>query len=281
MFVRIWASLWRPPLVAAPQWDECYFLMLCILQRRGCSYDEDHEDSNVSASSTNPSGRMAALSGSERPLKLVLFSVSLLNIRPAVMQLSASGRVLSSRQKLDFLSVLYNLMRCALMSCRLQLIDDLSYEDVKKCYRGSVSTTHVATNLSLWYPQHHFQPSDLDLKATLRSTFNAGLHPQNFAGRMRILLPQQEFFQFILVTAEVSDVCLVSMVMERGLCLDINLWIWRWTETLDSTGELTMLIPHFLFWTFWPPNLQTDLRWVLVSLLFQTGTGRQEVSICK
>uniref|UniRef100_A0A674NDL5 GRAM domain-containing protein n=1 Tax=Takifugu rubripes TaxID=31033 RepID=A0A674NDL5_TAKRU len=80
---------------------------------------------------------MAALSGSERPLKLVLFSVSLLNIRPAVMHLSASGRVLSSRQKLDFLPVLSNLMRCDLMSCRLQLIDDLSYEDVKKCYRGS------------------------------------------------------------------------------------------------------------------------------------------------
>lgn len=27
------------------------------------------------------------------------------------------------------------------MSRRLQLIDDLSYEDVKKCYRGSVSKT--------------------------------------------------------------------------------------------------------------------------------------------
>lgn len=149
--------------------------MICILQRRGCSYDEDHEYSNVSASSTNPSGWMAALSGSERPLKLVLFSVSLLNIRPAVMQLSASGRVLSSRQNLDLMSVLQNLMRCDLMSCRLQLIDDLSYEDVKKCYRGSVSTTH----LSLSHPQHHFQPSDLDLNATLRSTFKAGFHPRN------------------------------------------------------------------------------------------------------
>lgn len=36
------------------------------------------------------------------------------------------------------------------MSCRLQLIDDLSYEDVKKCYRGSVSPsfTQITTPLS-------------------------------------------------------------------------------------------------------------------------------------
>lgn len=98
--------------------------------------------------------------------------------------------------------------------------------------------------------------------------------------------PQQQFFQIILVTTEVSDVYLVSMVKERGLCLDINLWIWRWIEALMATvrsitGDLTMLIQHLLFWTFWPPNLQMDLRWVLGSLLFQTGTGRQEVSICK
>lgn len=31
-------------------------------------------------------------------------------------------------------------VKCVLCVCfRLQLIDDLSYEDVKKCYRGSVS----------------------------------------------------------------------------------------------------------------------------------------------
>lgn len=49
----------------------------------------------------------------------------------------------------DFGSVVKNLTRCDLMSCRLQLIDDLSYEDVKKCYRGSVSHTHTQTPLFL------------------------------------------------------------------------------------------------------------------------------------
>ncbi len=32
---------------------------------------------------------------------------------------------------------------------RLQLIDDLSYEDVKKCYRGSVSIFTVYTSVCL------------------------------------------------------------------------------------------------------------------------------------
>lgn len=44
---------------------------------------------------------------------------------------------------------------CHVMSCRLQLIDDLSYEDVKKCYRGSVSPaphTLARLTLFLWKP---------------------------------------------------------------------------------------------------------------------------------
>lgn len=55
---------------------------------------------------------------------------------------SALGQVLVQ-------SVVKDLMRCDLLPFRLQLIDDLSYEDVKKCYRGSVSNTHIPVLLLL------------------------------------------------------------------------------------------------------------------------------------
>lgn len=57
------------------------------------------------------------------------------------------------------------------MSCRLQLIDDLSYEDVKKCYRGSVSpaphmiarTPDLVSLETTFLQQPHLFRENLDL----------------------------------------------------------------------------------------------------------------------
>lgn len=43
-----------------------------------------------------------------------------------------------------FFGVVYDLWLMFLCVFRLQLIDDLTYEDVKKCYRGSVSSSHIS-----------------------------------------------------------------------------------------------------------------------------------------
>lgn len=54
------------------------------------------------------------------------------------------------------------------MSRRLQLIDDLSYEDVKKCYRGSVSPSLRDTNTQ----QNNENWPENDDMSTLLSSHN-------------------------------------------------------------------------------------------------------------
>lgn len=58
---------------------------------------------------------------------------------------------------------------------RLQLIDDLSYEDVKKCYRGSVSTinshTHMETGWNL--SPFHYDDYFLAMIPSHRTQFNS------------------------------------------------------------------------------------------------------------
>lgn len=70
--------------------------------------------------------------------------------------------VLLSRSQYRDCSLCLSLTEGAAVSRRLQLIDDLSYEDVKKCYRGSVSKTCPRTE------QQEFQRSRDDSRAAGR-----------------------------------------------------------------------------------------------------------------
>lgn len=83
---------------------------------------------------------------------------------------------------------------CHMMSCRLQLIDDLSYEDVKKCYRGSVSPApHMLAHAC--FPGNHIPPATSCFEDNLELCWRSDL--RRWRSSASLLLPPRSLVSLL------------------------------------------------------------------------------------